>query len=124
MTQDAERTHAYPADPVGFFTVLKLVGVILLVLIPCLGIQAMVFKGFVNSIVEEKMQQFAVAKIEYDVRRADTDRFLARLETTDVQVAQRLQDLDARLRQLDSDLKLIKERQDQVRAKLHLNGGP
>ena len=111
------------ADAVGFFTVAKLLAILVPTLLAAGMLNALVVKGIVNSIVEEKMQAFAVAKIEYDVRRAETDRALLRLEQTDVRVSQQLSDLDTRIRQLDADLRLIRERQDQVRARLHMTNG-
>lgn len=105
-------------DPVGFFTVAKLLAVLVPTLSALLFVHTLVMKGFTSSMIEEKMNGFAVAKIEYDIRRNEVERELTKLEATDVRIDARLSLIEERLRKLESDSQQLRDRQQQVREKL------
>lgn len=118
-----EQQGVKASDPVGFFTVAKLVGLLVPTISALLVVHGLVMRGIINQIVDEKMQTIAVARIEYDVRRAEMERALARLESTDIKVGATLQEIDGRLRNLEDEAKLTRERLNQVRARLGMKNG-
>lgn len=98
-------------DRVGFFTVMKLIGVMLAVLIPALAVHALVMRGIFNETIDQKISTVAVAKLEYDIRRVEIDKALLRIERNDGNIEERLRTLEVAISEL-------RERQIEIRKQL------